>query len=364
VTVQQAAVPIVTYALLITIVAVFIAEHLYPVGPWSGPLAPNILTLLAWGGLNRDLVFQSGEWYRLFSAALLHSDLFHLIFNGVALYFAGAMLEPLVGRAWFFALFALGALSGSLMSLAVNPPTMVSVGASGAIMGLLTAAFVCSFRFLSGGARTRIQMILLQVFIPSLIPIAISRTGHDIDFAAHIGGALNGALLGLALLKIWPAADPLPRFSGLAATVSAVGVLAFALAFVPVKQQRETYALELLLIPNDQLPQSSADRRSRSEELVARYPRDPRSRMFRASALFDARDLVGAERELRAGLAEERILRTKFSPDFEVRLRTMLALVLFERGQLTEAKKEAKPVCASSAFNAVRDTLNSYHLCE
>jgi hypothetical protein len=42
----------------------------------------------------------------------------------------------------------------------------------------------------------------------------------------------------------------------------------------------------------------------------------------------------------------------------------MTSLVLFERGQLAEAKKEAKPVCASSAFAAVRDALNSYHLCE
>ena len=59
---------------------------------------------------------------------------------------AGLVLETVLGRAWTAALFFLEALGGSILSIALNPPTMVSVGASGASVAMLAAAF--------GGART------------------------------------------------------------------------------------------------------------------------------------------------------------------------------------------------------------------
>src|SRR6266704_2869316 len=268
--------------------------------------------------------------FRLLTAAVLHGDAVHLLLNGVALYLAGHVLETLVGRAWFLALFLIGAVGGSLLSLAINPATMVSVGASGAIMCLLAAAYVCSFRFQAGGERMQIQMGLLQVLIPSLIPIAVSRTGGHIDFAAHIGGAVTGVAIGLAV--------------------------------VPLREHYGSYVLETFLIPNDQLPKSGEDAKSRSADLVARYPRDPRARFLRASALLEESNPAAAEQELRMGLKEEQILRTKFSPDLESRMRTTLALVLVGRGQTAEAKAIAQPVCG--AAGSVRGTLDRFRLCE
>ena len=134
----QVQVPWVTLGMLAVLVAGFVGELVFGVAPISGPLGPDIMTLVATGGLSRTLV-QSGEWWRFFTAAFLHGDLVHLIMNGVALLLAGWTLEPLIGRAWLLALFVLGALGGSAMSFAWNDPNVVSVGASGAIMGLLAA---------------------------------------------------------------------------------------------------------------------------------------------------------------------------------------------------------------------------------
>src|SRR5262249_20109629 len=140
--------PIATVALVALLAAVFVVEQLGKIGDkGSGPFGLDAPSLYALGGMNADAVVKKGEWYRLLTAALLHVDAFHLALNGLALGLAGWVLESLLGRAWFLGLFFLGALGGSLMGLAVNPPNMVSVGASGAVMGLLAAALVAAMRF-------------------------------------------------------------------------------------------------------------------------------------------------------------------------------------------------------------------------
>ena len=355
--------PLVTCALLTLLATVFAGEIAWGIDPWTGFFSPSVRTLVALGGLYPKLVLQSGEWYRILTAAFLHADAIHLLLNGVALYLAGAALETLIGRTWFIALFVIGAVGGSLLSLAINPATMVSVGASGAIMGLLAAAFVCSFRFPQGAERTQIQMSLLQVLIPSLIPIAMNRSGQQIDYAAHIGGALTGVAAGWLLLKTWRETSPAPRFGGFAAAVCLAGAAAIVFAVVPLREHYGDFVLETFLIPNDQFPKTGTEGKSRSADLVARYPRDPRSRLLRASALIDDRDPTGAEQQLRAGLKEEEILKTKFPPDLETRLRTMLAAVLLDKGEAAEAKAVARPICGS-ATGPMRETLTRFHLCE
>jgi membrane associated rhomboid family serine protease len=126
-------VPWLTLVLLGVLVAVFMLEGAFAVAPGSG-LNPGIGTLTAMGALNRTAVLSNGEWYRLFTAPLLHANLVHVVCNGLALLLGGTLLERLVGRLWFFAYFAVGALGGSLMSFAIAPANQVSVGASGALM--------------------------------------------------------------------------------------------------------------------------------------------------------------------------------------------------------------------------------------
>src|SRR5581483_4344349 len=116
-------------AILIALTAVFFAELKYGVGP-ARALTPDHRTLIALGGLSADLV-RSGEWWRIFTAPMLHGSLEHIAMNGFALFLAGWFLEPLIGRRWYAAIFVIGALGGALGSLAANPPQIVTVGASG-----------------------------------------------------------------------------------------------------------------------------------------------------------------------------------------------------------------------------------------
>jgi rhomboid protease GluP len=354
--------PWLTCGILAVLIGVFAAELAYGIGEWTKALQPTIATLVTFGGLSHILVIQAGEWYRLFSAPLLHVDAFHLALNGIAIYLAGYILESLVGRAWFATIFVAGALGGSLLSLALNPDSLVSVGASGAVMGLFAAMLAASFRFPSGANRTGLQMSAIYVLLPSLLPLASVFKGQRVDYAAHFGGAIAGAALGFVLLQIWRHDEPRPRWRGAATVAALAGLVAFAYPVLPAMRNYPVAMLAAELIPQTQIPQSDEAAKAQSAELVARYPRDPRGRLIRARVLLVTQDVAGAERELRAGLAEEDVWRTLFKPDLAVALRTTLALVLAQ-DRMDEARAVARPVCAAIQSGTSRAALDEMKLC-
>jgi membrane associated rhomboid family serine protease len=217
--------PWLTFAFLAVLVVFFILENVFAVTP-GVKSDPSLATLFALGALSSKAILSGGQWYRLFTAPLLHASVAHLIGNGVALLMAGWLLERLVGRLWFFALFVIGALGGSLMSLAVGSPNLISVGASGALMGLFAALCVSSFR-LASPARLRTQIYSGRVLIPSLFPFLSTSTVH-IDYGAHFGGALSSGVVAAVLLKFWPATERLPQLRKVAAATSIIGAMLFA----------------------------------------------------------------------------------------------------------------------------------------
>jgi rhomboid protease GluP len=97
---------------------------------------------------------------------------------------------------------------------------------------------------------------------------------------------------------------------------------------------------------------------------VSSYPHDPRAHLYRAAALIDAQDMSGAEAELRTALADEDLLRLGFTPVLEAKIRSLLALILADRGEVQEAKPVARPVCAMAASLPDRQTLLDRHLCD
>ena len=347
--------PLATWGLLALLAAVFLGEQVFAVDPPSAFLTPGIGTLVALGGLHRALV-EAGETWRLVSAALLHGSLLHLLFNGIALLMVGRFLETLVGRAWFLAVFVLGAVGGAALSLVLNAPEVVSVGASGAIMGLLGAAFVTSFRLPRGPERTGLQVNVAQMLVPSLLPLAF---GHDaalggraevqVDYGAHLGGALVGTVAGLALLRLWPHVQPLPRLRALAVAIALAGAVVAVFAFAQVAHGYGAAALDHRLIPDDQLPRSRAEEHRHARDLLERFPHDPRAHMMEAQRLLEeSGDFPGAERELRAALAEKATL-ARFRPALAQRAQAMLALVLAAQERLDEARAAAAPACAAPA---------------
>lgn len=224
----------VTMTLLSILAVVFVLEVFSTHSGFKG-MTPTIDTLVADGALSHPSVLQSQQWYRLLSSALLHASPIHLLFNAYALFLAGAILENFVGRAWYFTIFTFGALGGSLMSLWINSPRIVSVGASGAIMALFAACYVTSFRREEGGDRKKLRNGLLQILVFSLIPL-LGLGGGGIDIAAHLGGILSGGLVGALVLMTWDKTKGRPRLNGLAMSLSAIGSVGFIYAAVSVIQ--------------------------------------------------------------------------------------------------------------------------------
>jgi membrane associated rhomboid family serine protease len=209
----------------------FALEHALPVYPERSLPDPDTLSVL--GGLHGVLVLERGEWYRLFTSPWLHADGWHLIANAVGLAIGAGVLEQRLGRAWAGALFFIGATFGALFSLALNAPTTVSVGASGAILCLLLAAFVLSFRGTVQSGR-RAQFWLVFALLPSLFQplllLGVPAHALGIDFANHAGGALAGLICGGWLLKRWRLRDAVPPYTRAARAVATVGVVAYTLS--------------------------------------------------------------------------------------------------------------------------------------
>jgi rhomboid protease GluP len=218
--------PWLTFALLATLIAVFIAETKAGIGPQDGPFEPGITTLIAMGASYRKLIIDQGEWFRVISAPFLHASLLHIGLNGLVLLWGGSVLERMLGRAWFGAVYAVSGVTGVLASLVINDAGVVSVGASGALMGLMACLFVTSFHFPEGPLRSRLRTAALEVLIPSMLPVVSSMTGQRVDYGAHIGGAIGGGLLALVVLAVWPRSEHLPRLRWFAATVAVAGLLA------------------------------------------------------------------------------------------------------------------------------------------
>lgn len=355
--------PYLTSAIIAVLCLLFLAEIVFGTGPLTGLLQPSIDTLITFGGIYRPLIVNNGQWTRLFSGPLLHVGLEHLLLNCVALYIAGRLLEGLVGRAWLGAIFVTGALGGALFSLWLNPENLVSVGASGAVMALFAALLMLSFHFPKGPDRSSLRMTSIYVLVASMVPVA-TASGGRVDIAAHAGGALAGFAMGLAMLPLWRKDEMHPRLSRAAATVGLLGLALFAFAFTPLPKSIRNATFLASLIPPAEFPKSDQDANKRSAELVEKYPRDPRSHYFRAIALWDDGDKAGAEKALRAGLADEAFWRPLMIPEVTIRLHVALAILLEEDGRKSEAKETAKAACElAPSSNPQREFLDKYSLC-
>jgi membrane associated rhomboid family serine protease len=138
------------------------------------------------GGLDQ------GEWWRLITAAFLHGNLIHIALNMIVLWFVGAPVEMAIGRGRFLALYLISGLAGSAGAL-IFSPNAVTVGASGAIFGILGAALVLEFQrnYVLGGQA--LGLIVVNLVLTFAVP-NISRGGH-------IGGLIGGALCMLAMSR-------------------------------------------------------------------------------------------------------------------------------------------------------------------
>ncbi|MCH9718481.1 MAG: rhomboid family intramembrane serine protease [Actinomycetia bacterium] len=137
-------------------------------------------------GMYPAAVSLGGEWWRLFTAAFLHGSLLHIGFNMLVLWLVGRPLESILGHVRFVVLYLLAALGGSIASYTFSPLNTLSVGASGAIFGLMAALLV---------AGHSLKADVTQIAVLLAINIGIGFVVAGIDWRAHLGGAAVGAVV-------------------------------------------------------------------------------------------------------------------------------------------------------------------------
>lgn len=175
-------VPVVTYALIGANVVIFLLMML------SGHF--NYITNLF---CNYGDAVRAGQYYRLFTSAFIHGGLLHLVVNMYSLYIVGSQVESYMGKFKFCIIYLFSALAGSLLSITVS--SYASVGASGAIFGLLGSLLYFGYHY-----RVYLGNVLRSQIIPLIIVnLLLGFMVPGIDNFAHIGGLIGGLLMTLAL---------------------------------------------------------------------------------------------------------------------------------------------------------------------
>ena len=203
--------PRVTYAIMAILIVAWLAEF-----AGGGTSSRAYIEGALYGPAVAD-----GDVWRLITSGFLHDPRspIHLLFNMYILYWLGTMLEPGLGHLRFAALYLASLLSGTLGALLLSPDA-VTVGASGAVFGLMGAAFVLQRSQGIDPMQSGIgPVILLNLALGFIIP--------GISIGGHLGGLAGGALAALGM-------DRVRREMPAVAVCAAVGAIAFAASLATV----------------------------------------------------------------------------------------------------------------------------------
>ncbi|MGY2876970.1 membrane associated rhomboid family serine protease [Marmoricola sp. URHA0025 HA25] len=143
-----------------------------------------------------------GAYWQLATSVFSHVEVWHIGFNMLALYFLGPQLEMILGRARFLAVYLLSGLASSTAVLWLSSEHTQTLGASGAIFGLMGALLVVGLKL-----RANVQQLLLWIGINVVFTLTASSF---ISWQGHFGGLLGGALL--AALVVYAPRQRRPAF--------------------------------------------------------------------------------------------------------------------------------------------------------
>jgi membrane associated rhomboid family serine protease len=206
--------PIATYVLIGINVLIFLGSGGFTVGGGGG--GSQVFQDFALYGPAVD----QGDYWRLITAGFLHSGLLHIGFNMYILWWLGQMLEPSLGHVRFLALYFTSLVAGSLGALLLSP-NAVTVGASGAIFGLMGAAFVLQYARGINPMQSGLGPIIIINFALGLVIANVSIGGH-------LGGLIGGAAAAFVMERVSA------RSRGIALPVAAVVAIGLAVAVVAV----------------------------------------------------------------------------------------------------------------------------------
>ncbi len=169
-----------------TIIGVTVAIYLI------GTLSPDADQWLFQTFAQANFLVAHGDWYRIFSAALLHGGLLHIGFNMYALYLFGPRLEQQVGGPAFTALYVASAGAGGMAAYVFGPTEQIAIGASGAIFGLFGAWMFVAWKMRNTpGGRAMFNQLGILLAINMALPLFVG----GIAWRAHFGGFAGGILI-------------------------------------------------------------------------------------------------------------------------------------------------------------------------
>lgn len=219
----------VTRALLVVNVLMYLAEIMAGDGGLNGFGGNNEivkhLALLGQGLFAGDAALSGvaeGQYWRLITGGFLHASIIHIAFNMYLLWILGRMLEPAIGSVRFAAVYFASLLAGSAGALLLEP-NAITVGASGAVFGLMGAAFV---ELRARGIDPFQAGIGWLIVLNLVIGLFIS----NISIGGHVGGLIGGALAGLVLLEADRRRQPALGLAGVVGIAVVAAVAGIVLA--------------------------------------------------------------------------------------------------------------------------------------
>ena len=132
-----------------------------------------------------------GSWWQIVTSMFAHVEPWHIGLNMLALYFLGPMLENVLGRPRFLALYLVSGIAGSAAVMLLSDPNTPTLGASGAIFGLVGAVAVVVLK-VGGQVQAVLFFVGLQLVFTFTVP--------GISWEGHIGGLIGGTLVGAAMV--------------------------------------------------------------------------------------------------------------------------------------------------------------------
>jgi len=154
----------------------------------SGGLTTSQEVVNALGQINTSV--WNGEVWRLFTAMFVHANIVHIFGNMLFLLIFGLRAEDMFDIREYLLIYFLSGLSGGFLTLILWPPDIISIGASGAIFGILGATMIYARRSIGQS----IMSALVYVFF-----LFIINLGPDVNWLSHLGGLGAGLLIGYAL---------------------------------------------------------------------------------------------------------------------------------------------------------------------
>jgi membrane associated rhomboid family serine protease len=154
----------------------------------------------------------SGDWWRVITSGFLHAGLLHILLNMYVLWVAGSILEPGIGTPRFLGVYFVSLIAGSLGALLVDPNSL-TVGASGAIFGLMAAVVII--------ARGRgVEQLATQFGLFIVLNLVLTFSISGISVGGHIGGLIGGGVAALLVLFVERRMSGRPGF-----TLEIVGIV-------------------------------------------------------------------------------------------------------------------------------------------